>query len=78
MPCLAICENKSETADAVLLFLCDEKWSDVGCSGFASIAEARDWAERRYPGVSSRWVQAYISEEEAEHYLGRIVGRREM
>ena len=74
VPCLALCENKSETADTVLLFLCDEEWSDLGCSGFTSIAEARDWTERIYPGVSTRWVQANVSDEEAERYLDELFG----
>ena len=57
VPCLALCEDKSVSAVAVLLFLYDEESSDLGCSGFGSVTEARDWAERTYPGISSRRVQ---------------------
>jgi hypothetical protein len=74
VPCVALCENKSTSADAVFLFLCGEDWSDLGCSGFPSAAEARDWAERTYPGISTRWVQALVSEEDAERYLDELFG----
>lgn len=39
VPCLALCEDKSVSAVAVLLFLCDEESSDLGCSGFGSVTE---------------------------------------
>ena len=74
VPCLAICEDKSGAADSVLLLLCGEQWSDVGCIGFATVAEARDWAEDKYPGVSSRWVQAHVTETEAERFLNELWG----
>jgi hypothetical protein len=74
VPCIAICEDKVGRVGPVLLFLCDEDWSDVGGSAFATVAEAKDWAERRYPGLSSRWVQAHVSEEEAERYLDESFG----
>ena len=74
VPCLALCEDKSVSAVAVLLFLCDEESSDLGCSGFGSVTEARDWAERTYPGISSRRVQARVPEEDAQRYLDELFG----
>lgn len=32
-------------------------------------AEAKSRAERIYPGVSSRWIEAKVSEQEATRYL---------
>ena len=72
VPCLAICEDKSDSQNSILLLFCDEDWSDLGSTGFASVSEARDWSERTYPGVARRWLQTHVSEEEAERYLDEL------
>jgi hypothetical protein len=67
VPCLAICAGKNPLR--VLLFHCNSKWKVLGCSGYDSIAKAKTRAEGIYPGLSACWVDAHISEEQAERYL---------
>jgi hypothetical protein len=57
-----------------LLFHCDEEWNTLGCSGHPSVTEAKQRAEQIYGGISSRWVDARISEEAAEAYLSEMFG----
>lgn len=72
VPCLAICDEKKSSG--VLLFHCDSEWTTLGCSGHKSVADAKTRAERIYPGISARWVDAGISEEAAEAYLNEHSG----
>jgi ClpX C4-type zinc finger len=72
VPCLAICADKK--SPGVMLFHCDREWTVLGCSGHPSIPEAKDRAERIYPGLSACWVDAHISEEQAEQYLDELLG----
>lgn len=67
VPCLAICADKEPPG--VMLFHCDREWTVLGCSAHGSITEAKDHAERIYAGLSACWVDAHISEEQAERYL---------
>jgi hypothetical protein len=67
VPCLAICADKEPPG--VLLFHCNSKWTVLGCSGHDSIAKAKARAEGIYPGLSACWVDAHVSEEQAERYL---------
>jgi hypothetical protein len=70
VPCLAICEGKKH--EDVLLFHCDRDWTVLGCSAHGSVGEAKDRAEHIYPGLSARWVDAHVSDEEAERYLDEM------
>src|SRR5580700_414603 len=72
VPCLAICENKK--LSEVLLFHCDREWNTLGCSAHPSVAEAKARAERIYAGISTRWVDAGVSEQTAEAYLNEQFG----
>jgi hypothetical protein len=70
VPCLAICQGSNETnPDRVMLYYCDSDWTPIGAAGHPSIAEAQRRAERIYPGVSSCWIEAHVTVEEAERYL---------
>ena len=73
VPCLAICEDKT-VPPGVMLFHCDLNWTVLGCSGFGSVAEAKDRAERIYPGVSTYWVHALVSEEDAKRSPDELFG----
>jgi hypothetical protein len=66
VPCLAICELET---GAVLLLFCDEKWNSLGIVESRSLAEAQKRAESEYEGLSTKWVSANVSEEEAARYL---------
>src|SRR5262249_24752589 len=66
-PCLAICQTLSESE--MLLFHCDSDWTVLGAGRYDSDAKAMSRAEHIYPGVSSCWVQAHVSESDASKYL---------
>lgn len=70
VPRLALCENLG-TDLGPLLFHCDEAWSVLGVSGGETFEDARQRAERRYPGVSSKWKRLNVSVEEALTYYDR-------
>ena len=72
VPCLAICQNLNEAE--VLLFHCDSAWTVLGIGGYDTVSAAKSRAERIYPGVSSCWVQAHVSEGEASKYLDEMWG----
>ena len=72
VPSLAICEDKR--LGGVLLFHCDHEWTVLGCSAHDSVAKAKERAERIYPGLSACWVEAHVSEEEAERYQDELFG----
>ena len=72
VPCLAICQNLNEAE--VLICHCDSDWTVLGVGGYDSVSAAKSRAERIYPGVSSCWVQAHVSESEASRYLDEMWG----
>jgi len=72
VPCLAICENKKLAE--VLLFHRDSEWNTLGCSAHPSVAEAKARAEGIYAGISTRWVEAGVSEQTAEACLNEQFG----
>jgi len=72
VPCLAISEEKRPSG--VLLFHCDREWLVLGCSSHGSVGEAKDRAERIYPGISACWVASHATEEQAERYLAEMFG----
>jgi hypothetical protein len=71
VPCLAICEQETE---AVLLLFCDEKWNALAVVECSSLVEAQRRAEGEYNGLSTKWVSANVSEEEAARYLDEQSG----
>src|SRR5579864_3075965 len=72
VPCLAICADKN--LRGVLLFHCDREWNVLGCSAYESVSKAKDRAESIYPGLSACWVDAHVTEEQAERYLYELFG----
>jgi len=67
VPRLAICLNLGKDIGP-LLFHCDEEWNTLGTSGAATIVEAKQSAEKNYPGVSVRWIALNTSVEDALKY----------
>jgi ClpX C4-type zinc finger len=70
VPCLAICEQGTTTE--TLLFHCDSGWNALGCSAHASPDEAKARAERIYAGLSTHWIDAKVSKEEADAYKAAL------
>jgi len=55
-----------------LLFHCTRRWQTLGCSGHATVHEAKARAEEIFRGVSSRWRDAEVSPEAAKAYLDAL------
>ena len=70
VPCLAICENKKLAE--VLLF--DRDSGTPWAARHPSVAEAKARAEGIYAGISTRWVEAGVSEQTAEACLNDQFG----
>jgi hypothetical protein len=70
VPRLAICD--ASPCSGVLLLHCDADWNVLGIVGCESITDARENAEKTYPGVSACWVDAQVTLDEAEKYLDEI------
>jgi hypothetical protein len=45
----------------VLLVHCDDNWEVLGIAGYATVAQAKERAERIYPGVSACWVAKQVT-----------------
>jgi hypothetical protein len=67
VPRLAICSNLGKDIGP-MLFHCDDDWNVLGVSGGATVDEVKGRAERNYPGVGSRWIDANVGLEEALKY----------
>lgn len=50
---------------APFIFHCDENWISLGASGAETIEQAKQDAERNYPGVADRWIDTNVTVEEA-------------
>ncbi len=72
VPCLAICQVSD--GSGVLFFHCSDDWTVLGAAEYKSVAEAKNRAERIYPGVTSLWIEAHVSEQEARRYLDEFWG----
>lgn len=71
VPCLAIAQDL-KTGEIILMH-CDQDWDPLGLSGrYASVADAKARAERTYHGVSSCWIDAKITQEEALKYRDEV------
>jgi len=70
VPCLAIGQEAHE-AD-VLLLHCSDDWEVVGVAVYPSVAEAKNAAERIYPGTARRWVATQNTEEKVKSFDKQI------
>lgn len=71
VPCLAIAKDL-KTGEIALLH-CDEEWDLLGFGGgYQSVERAKASAERAYHGISSRWIGAQITEQEALKYRDQV------
>ncbi len=72
VPRLAIC--KSAGGEIQLLF-CAVNWGSTFHTTCKSVAQAKAWAERSYPGSSNHWRAANVTEARAAKHLERIWGK---
>lgn len=66
---LALCQNVSGERKDILIFHCNEDWEVLGCSGGKTIETAKESVERAYRGITARWVDTNITEEEAKVWI---------
>ena len=67
VPYLAICRDKE--SKQVTLYFCDSDWAPIGIVPSESIEAAKRKAERIYPGSSACWLEAHITEEDANRFV---------
>ena len=72
VPCLAICSDPR--LQEIFLFHCDDQWDVLGCAGYGTVEAAKAEGERIYPGLSSSWIDSYVTEQEAERFLDELWG----
>lgn len=70
VPFLAICQSR--VPSEVLLNFCEKGWNSVAVSVHDSPENAKRRAERIYPGSSSCWMEARVSDAEVERYLDKM------
>jgi hypothetical protein len=66
VPRLAVVQQET---GAVLLLFCDEHWNSIGVVECSSLSEAQKRAESEYRGLSTKWVNANVSEREVARYM---------
>jgi hypothetical protein len=69
-PNLAICQDRLKH-NVVLLF-CDRRWEPVGVTTAGSVAEAKQAAERYYPGLMLHWINAGVTERQGQRYMKQM------
>lgn len=57
------------TDNTVVLFHCDARWNVVGAMGYDNVREAKQSAERFYPGISNRWARTEYTRRQANRIL---------
>lgn len=67
VPCLAISQDKE--SPQVTFYCCDIEWNPVAIAAMNSVEEAKNKAERIYPGSSTRWIQAHFTDADVLRYL---------
>lgn len=71
VPCLAI--TKDLKTGEIALLHCDAEWDLLGTGGnYVSIEQAKASAERAYHGITSRWVDPKVSEDDALKYRDEV------
>ncbi len=68
VPRLAICQKLGESE--IMVFHCDNEWNVLGAAGrHSSLQDAKTAVERTYQGLSNKWVDTSVTEEEAREFL---------
>ncbi len=72
VPRLAICRGRDNELG---LFHCDSRWRSLGVGwGYSGVREAKQRAERIYPGISRAWIRTGYTKRQATRYLDRTGG----
>jgi ClpX C4-type zinc finger len=74
VPRLAISSNLGEETGSILLNHCNEQWEVLGVCGASTVEDAKQEAEKNYPGVASRWFDVNTTIEEALRYYDAQTG----
>ncbi|MDH5181910.1 MAG: ClpX C4-type zinc finger protein [Gammaproteobacteria bacterium] len=74
VPRLAICQDLYN--ENILLFFCNDQWESLGVTNHSSLRDAQERAEREYKGVTGKWIEANISDEEIEKYFAHHTAMR--
>ena len=69
VPRLALCQNVSGVLKYILIFHCNEQWEVLGCGGGDTIDAAKASAERAYRGITAKWIETRVTEEEARAWI---------
>lgn len=68
VPRLAICQYLGESR--IFVFHCDNEWKVLGVAGdHSSLQDAKTATERSYRGISDKWVDSSVTEDEAREFL---------
>jgi hypothetical protein len=68
VPSMAICQDKESSL--FTLYYCDSDWSLLGvATNYESVDAAKRQAERIFPGLLARWVEANFTEQDVTRYL---------
>jgi hypothetical protein len=71
VPRLAICRDRN----GLCLLHCDSRWRSLGAAGgYSGVREAKQRAERIYPGISRAWNRTGYTKRQATNYLDRTGG----
>ena len=69
-PNLAICQDRKR--GGVVLLFCDKRWSIRAGTSAESVVEAKQTAERYYPGLREHWISAGVTESGAKQYMRKL------
>lgn len=68
---LAICQNLLYETEIFILH-CDNEWHSFGAQGrYATVDEAKEAIEKSYHGLKDKWVDTFVTEEEARDFLDK-------
>jgi len=67
---LAICQDRQR--GGVVLLFCDKRWNIRAGTSAQSVGEAKQTAERYYPGLREHWVSAGVTESRAKQYMQQL------
>jgi hypothetical protein len=69
-PNLAICQDRKRRC--VVLLFCDKRWNIRAGTSADSVSDAKQNAERYYPGLREHWISAGVTESLAKQYMRKL------
>ena len=71
-PVARLAIGESMDHDEFLLLQSNERWTILGSTAHASVAEARERAAQLAPGVEQQWIDRPLTNEDAAAYLDEL------